>query len=236
LSIQSASTRWTGAAVLLQLAAVLPVFITERYRLAAVPGLALLAAAGIHNCWECLVQPRIGRVITYFAILAAVAVFVTWPQRDPALWALKFYHAGLQALEQKQWQPAQEKLERADAYAPGSTEVNLALGNLWLEQDNFARAESYYLAVLKIDSKHKSALSNLGVVEISQKNWERASNYLKAAIDVDPNDAKSHYLYARARFESGDIETALLEVQTALRFRPGQPEFEELYDLIQKHR
>ncbi len=236
LSIRSPSARWTALAVLLQLAAVLPVFITERYRLAALPGLILLAAAGIYEFWEHLARLRIGGVITYITILMATALFVTWPQRDPALWGLKLYHSGLQALEQKQWPLAQEKLESAYAYAPGSTEVNLALGNLWLEQNDFPRAEGYYLAVLKADSKHKSALSNLGVAAISQKNWERATEYLKAAIAVDSNDAKSHYLYARARFEAGDIETALVEAQTALQLKPGQPEFEEFYEVVQKHR
>jgi tetratricopeptide (TPR) repeat protein len=235
-AIRSPSARWAAFAVLLQLAAVLPVFITERYRLAAVPGLVLLAAAGIYQFWEDLAQSRIRRVATYLTVLTLTMLFVTWPQRDPALWGLKLYHSGLQALEQKQWPLAQERLESAYAYAPGSTEVNLALGNLWLEQNDFVRAENYYLAVLKTDSKHKSALNNLGLAAISQKNWERAAEYLKAAIHVDPNDAKSHYLYARARFEAGDLESASIEAQAALQLEPAQPEFKDFYETVQKHR
>ena len=45
-----------------------------------------------------------------------------------------------------------------------------------------------------MDPRHKAALSNLGVVALSGKHWETAANYLRAALGVDPNDAKTQYL------------------------------------------
>jgi tetratricopeptide (TPR) repeat protein len=234
---QFPAARWIAAAILLHLAAVLPVFVTERYRLAAVPGLILFAAAGIWMFWEENCARARGRIVAgYIAALAAAAVFVTWPQRDPALWALKFYNSGSQALELQEWPTAQKHLELAHAYAPASTEIGLALGNLWLQQHNLPRAEAAYLAVLRMDPRHKAALSNMGVVALSGKNWGSAANYLRAALGVDPNDGKTHYLYARAQFEAGHTDEALSEIQIALRLRPGQREFEDLYELIQKRR
>jgi Flp pilus assembly protein TadD len=173
-------------------------------------------------------------VAGYLAALVTAAVFVTWPQRDPALWALKFYNSGSQALDLQDWSAAQKQLELAHAYVPDSTEVNLALGNLWLQQQNLPLAEVYYLAVLQVDSAHKAALSNLGVVALFGKHWETAANYLRAALNVDPNDSKTHYLYARAQFEAGHMSDAFSEIQIALRLRPGQREFEDLYELIQR--
>lgn len=228
------AARWIAAAILLHLAAVLPVFVTERYRLAAAPGLLLFAAAGMWMFWENCARARGKIVAGYLAVLTVAAVFVTWPQRDPALWALKFYNSGSQALDLQQWPAAQKELELAHAYAPGSTEVNLALGNLWLEQQNLPRAEACYLAVLRVDPRHKAALSNLGLVALSGKHWESAANYLRAALAVDPDDGKTHYLYARAQFEAGNIDAALSEIQIALRLRPGQREFEDLYELIRR--
>jgi hypothetical protein len=227
-------TRWIAAAIVLHMAAVLPVFVTERYRLAVVPGLILFAAAGLWMFWEKSALARGKFVASYIATLAAAAVFVTWPQPDPALWALKFYDSGLQALELQQWPDAQKQLELARTYAPGSTEINLALGNLWLEQQNLPLAKASYLSVLQTDARHKAALNNLGLVALSEKDWESAANYLRAALAVDPNDGKTHYLYARAQFEAGNRSEALTEIQTALRLRPGQREFEELYELIGK--
>ena len=45
-------SRWVAGSVLLHMAALLPVFITERYRLAAVPGLLLLGTGGLWLLWE----------------------------------------------------------------------------------------------------------------------------------------------------------------------------------------
>lgn len=233
-SRQFPASRWIAAAILLHLAAVLPVFVTERYRLAAAPGLLLFAAAGIWIFWENCARARGKIVAVYLAVLAAAAMFATWPQRDPALWALKFYDSGSQALDLQEWPAARKQLELAHAYAPGSTEINLALGNLWLAQQNLPLAEARYQAVLRMDPRHKAALNNLGVVALSGKHWESAANYFRAALAVDPDDAKTHYLYARAQFEAGNLEVALSEIQIALRLRPGQREFEDLHELIRR--
>lgn len=228
------ASRWIAAAIVLHLAAVLPVFVTERYRLAAAPGLLLFGAAGIWIFWENCVHARGKIAAGYLAVLAAAAIFVTWPQRDPALWALKFYNSGSQALDSQEWPAAQKQLELAHAYAPGSTEINLALGNLWLQQQNLPLAEACYQAVLRMDPRHKAALNNLGVVALSGKHWESAANHFRTALTVDPDDAKTHYLYARAQFEGGNLEIALSEIQIALRLRPGQREFEDLHELIRR--
>jgi hypothetical protein len=227
---------WIAAAILLHLAAILPVFVTERYRLAAAPGLLLFGAGGLLILWESCVLTRLKAGAGYLILLSAAALLVSWPQRDPALWALKFYNSGSQALDLQQWKKAQEQLERAHSYAPDSTEINLALGNLWLSQQDFPRAEAYYFAVLKIDPRHKAALSNISVLALSEKRWQKAIEYLRVALEVDPSDAKTHYLYARAQFEAGHLDEAWSEIQTALRLRPGQNEFEELHDLIRKQK
>jgi hypothetical protein len=225
---------WIVAAILLHLAAILPVFVTERYRLPAAPGLLLLGAAGLWLFWESCALTRLKTVAGYLVVLAVAAILVTWPQRDPALWALKFYNSGSQALDLQQWKRAQEQLELAHAYAPDNTEINLALGNLWLNQQDLPRAEAYYLAVLKMDPRHKAALSNMGLLALSANQWDKALDYLRAALDLDPSDAKTHYLYARAHLGAGHQNEALSEITTALRLRPGQREFEDLYEQIRK--
>ena len=227
-------TRWIAAAIVLHLCAVLPVFITERYRLAAAPGLMLFAAAGLWLVWRDCSFARWNYVLTYFLAVIVATGFVSWPQRSASAWALKFYNSGSQALDLKNWTVAQKQLEMARSYVPDNTEINLALGNLWLEQGNLALAEGYYRAVLQIDPKHKAALTNLAVVASSRKQWQDAATYLRAALTVDPTDGKTHYLYAKTQLESGNISEALSEIEIALRLRPGQREFQDLSDIIRK--
>ena len=227
-----AATRWIAGAIGLLLCAILTVFVTERYRLAVLPGLLLFASAGLWTFWQNCSLGRNQMVTAYLAMVAAMTTFVTWPQRDPAIWALKFYNSGLQALDREDWTQARQDLEHAHFYAPGSTEVNLALGNLWLKQEKLDLAKLYYSAVLQTNSRHRAALSNLGLVLLSGNSWEDAATYLRIALDIDPNDGKIHYLYARAQFGAGHVSEAISEIQTALRLNPGQPEFERFYELV----
>jgi tetratricopeptide (TPR) repeat protein len=111
-------SRWVAGAVLLHMAALLPVFITERYRLAASPGLLLLGAGGLWLLWENLSglllkntrspgQPLdVGRsssqlptLITQLALTIACAWWVSVPQADIGLWSLDFYKAGIRATD-----------------------------------------------------------------------------------------------------------------------------------------
>ncbi|MEI9897126.1 MAG: hypothetical protein WDN28_25500 [Chthoniobacter sp.] len=51
---------WVVAAVFLHMCALLPVFVTERYRLAAVPGLMILGTAGLWIFWQNLAAAQWG--------------------------------------------------------------------------------------------------------------------------------------------------------------------------------
>jgi tetratricopeptide (TPR) repeat protein len=228
------STRWLAFAILLHTAAILPVFVTERYRLAVVPGLLLFAAFGLWTFWESCALGKGRNIALYLATLALAAFLVTLPQGDPAPWALQFYNTGSQALSESDWTRAQIDLERASAYAPQNAEINLALGNLWLEQGNLRKAEAYYLDVIRGDPRHKRALSNLGLLAASEKRWETAIRFFEGALEIEPNDAKTHYLYARALFGSGKTKEALSEMEIALRLNPDQRDYQQFHKQIEQ--
>jgi len=226
------TSRWVAAAIFLQMAAVLPVFVTERYRLAAVPGLLLFAAAGLHALWESCSLGNYRRLAVYLGLLLATAFFVTLPRKEPSLWAMEAYNAGRQALDSNNLPLAERQLQRAYAYAPDNPETNFALGNLRLAQDDREGAKFFYDATLRAESKHKGALNNLGVLALEERQLETAIKFFQASLQSDPVDAKTHYLLARAELENGDPAMALSEIQIALRLKPEQPEFRALLDTI----
>jgi tetratricopeptide (TPR) repeat protein len=226
------SSRWVMAAILLHMAAVLPVFVTERYRLAAVPGLLLFAAFGLWALWRNCFSGRYRSVATYLGLLVASAILVTLPRKEPSLWAREAYNAGRQALESNNLPLAELHLQRAHSYVPDNAETNFALGNLRLAQGDTTGAKSFYRAALQADDKHKGALNNLGVLALEERRWEMAIKFFQASVESDPADAKTHYLLARAELENGDAVAALSEIQIALRLQPEQPEFRALFDTI----
>jgi tetratricopeptide (TPR) repeat protein len=226
------ASRWVAAAIFLHMAAVVPIFVTERYRLAAVPGLLLFAAFGLQALWQHCVSCNYRAIATYLALLLTAAFFVTLPRNEPSLWAMEAYNSGRQALESNNLPLAELHLQRAYAYVPDNPETNLALGNLRLAQGDRTGAKSFYHAALQADGRHKSALNNLGVLALEERQWEMAINFFRASIQSDSADAKTHYLLARAELEKGDSAAALSEIEIALRLNPEQPEFRALLDTL----
>jgi cytochrome c-type biogenesis protein CcmH/NrfG len=229
------ASRWIATAILLHMITILPVFVTERYRLAAVPGLLLFAAFGLHALWQTCSLGQYRTPAVYLGLLAAASFFVSLPRQDPSLWATEAYNSGRQALDSNNLPVAELHLLRAYSYVPDNAETNFALGNLRLAQGDRAGAKSFYRATLNIDAKHKGALSNLGVLALEERQWQAAINLFRVSIQSDPADAKTHYLLARADLESGDTVAALAEIQIALRLNPEQPEFRTLLETIQAH-
>jgi Flp pilus assembly protein TadD len=231
-----ALSRWIAAAILLHMFALLPVFITERYRLAAVPGLLLFAAAGLSIFWEACATNQFRMAAAYVSLLVASTIFVAWPQRDPSLWALDAYNSGWQALSANNLPLAEKKLGLAYAYVPENAEINFALGNLRLAQNKKPAAKSYYRATLQLDPNHEGAHNNLGILALDEGRWSLAAKFFANALRQDPRDAKTYYLLAEAHFGDGDLRNASLEIAEALKLNPTQSDFRDLHEQIERAR
>ena len=236
-------SRWVAAAVVLHMCALLPVFVTERYRLAAVPGLMLLAAFGLWQLWLNLVRGHWLGVGSYAVLALLAATFVSIPRTDPGLWSLDFYNAGIRSLASGDLALAERNFATAYAYVPDNTEIRFALGNLWLERSNQTiepharavarvRAKDFYKQTLELNPNHASTLNNLGVLAMEEKRWDLSEKFLLGSINAEPGDAKTYYLLARVRFDSGRRDAAKAALQKALELRPQQKEFLELRDRL----
>ena len=226
-------SRWITAAIVLHLLALLPVLTTERYRLPIVPGLLVFAAFGLITLFNNLVAGKFNSVISYGALLTVSTLFVSWPQSDPSLWALDAYNSGWQALESGDLALAEKKLQLARAYVPTNPETNFALGNLRLAEGNSAAASAFYLATLRLDNRHRGALNNLAVMALDGGKFDAAENWLRHAEDVDPGNAKIHFLLAKTLLAKDEHELAREEIEIALRLLPNQIEFQELKQKIE---
>ncbi len=230
------SSRWIAAAIFLHMMSLLTVFVTERYRLAAVPGLLLFASFAIWELWQCLATARYGPAALFLVLLFGCTAFVSMPQKDPTLWALDTYNSGLEALDAYQLPLARERLDLAYAYSPENAEINFAEGNLHLALGDIAAAKAYYFASLRLDPQHGGALNNLGVLALRENRWSLALNFLQHALTGSPNDAKIHYLLASAFLETNDLPPARAQIAAALKISPNRPEFLALAQEIENRR
>ncbi len=227
-------SRWVLAAILSSMLALLGVFITERYRLVAVPGLLVFAAFGLSTLWQALSARALKTATIYLALLFPATIFVAWPQRNPSLWALDAYNSGWQALESNNLPLAEKKLAVAYAYVPDNSETLFALGNLRLAQNVPTEAEFFYRAVINVDPQHKGAFNNLGVIALDGNHYSDAEKWFRRAEDVDPRNAKTHFLLAKTLFGKKDSQAAREEIDTAIALKPDQLEFKALKQQIEE--
>ena len=221
------AARWIAFAVGLHLASLMTVFVTERYRMAAVPGLLLLGAFGVVEIGREMAAARWRAPALYAAALAGALVLVCWPVA-PAISSVDDFNSSLADLEQNRLGRAQVKLERVYAEHPDNAETVFALGNLWLAKGDRDRAKYFYRHTLQLDPKHDRALNNLGALAVEEKRWPLAEVFLDSALAIEPNDAKTNYLLAEVRCERHDLPGARLAIANAERLQPGTPEFQKL--------
>ena len=222
------TSRWIAAAVLLHMGSLLTVFVTERYRLAAVPGLLLFAAYGLWELWQSIATARYRLAGLFLFLLFFGTAFVSMPQKDPTLWALDTYNSGLQALDARQVELARQKLDLAYAYSPHNAEINFAEGNLHLALGETDAAKSYYFSALRLDPEHVGAYNNLGVLALKESRWELAGRFFRHALEHAPNNAKLYFLLAQAELKSGERAAARRSIERAVELDPGRPEFRAL--------
>jgi tetratricopeptide (TPR) repeat protein len=226
---------WILAAVLLHMGALMPVFVTERYRLAAVPGLLALGAYGLCEFAVFLSRARWAPATAYASATAFAAFLVATPPGDASLWSLDHYNTGIKALDEGDYPTARRELETAYRYVQENSEINFALGLLWQQQDDTRRAETFYEQTLNINPRHKGAWNNLGILASDSKAWTTAVRCFNRAIEIDPDDATTHYLQARALAELGQWGQARVSIDDALRLNPAQKEFHDVAGAIESH-
>ena len=227
-------SRWIGAAIALQLVAILAVFVTERYRLPVVPGLLVLGSLALYWLWRNCFAGNYGIVGGQLIVVIISAIFVTLPRRDPALWALEAYNSGRLALETNDLAIAERDLQRAHAFVPDNPETNLALGNLRIAQGHRQDAIAFYQAALRLDPKYKSALNNLGVIALEDHRPADAKEYFHQALVLDPQNAKTHFLLAKAELALGNVGGARTALAHALEREPDRPEYQQLHEEIER--
>ena len=221
--------RWIAAAILLHLLSLLPVFVTERYRMVAVPGLLAGAAAGLALAGDLLAAQRWPSVLKWYLVpLVASVWLVTLPTNDPKLWALDRYSAARTLLDHGQRDEAEKQAAAALAFAPDNPEINFLMGNCWLEKGDRQQAKNFYRRTLMLQPNHAGALNNGGVLALEEGYWDMAKELFARAAAANPREPKVRYLQAQTMFNRHEWTEALAAIDAAIALQPDQPKFQRL--------
>jgi Tfp pilus assembly protein PilF len=153
-------SRWVAAAVVLHMCALMSVFVTERYRMAAAPGLMILGFFGVWQLWLNLVRGHWIGAGAYMALAVGASYFVSIPRTDPGNWALDFYNAGTRAFASSLYAQAEGRNAHEQAAQLVGPEAEAKLREA-RERDAFSERE----------------------LKVAQQNFETAAAYVPANSD-----------------------------------------------------
>lgn len=126
----------------------------------------------------------------------------------------------------------------ARALRPDYVAVPVNLGNIYLELDRLADAESSFHEALAIEKRSPAALYGLGQIALSKRSYAAAVDHFEKALAQVPEANRIHYSLAMAYRGLGDAAKARIHLaqQGPVGVRVADPLLDELRDLTRGER
>ncbi len=139
--------------------------------------------------------------------------------------ATRYLQDARQAMEQQDWQKAENLLRKATEVDPANGEAWQLLMMTLVRQNKWDEAEK--LAEKIHDKKAKAkALLTLADIAYLQRNWEKAEQFYDQVIKLDPDNATALNNYGYMLAELGKrLDEAEKMITKAIKIRPNEPAF-----------
>ncbi|MBS0660060.1 MAG: hypothetical protein JSR82_17615 [Verrucomicrobia bacterium] len=229
------STRWAAAAVALHTLSVLPAFVTERYRLMAVPALLMVAGTGWLHAWQARSLGPLSWTGAAGAMLLAGWVVTSAP-RPGGVDTLADYNAAVRLLAAGERELALPLVQRIEQSEAANAEVALMLGNFWQEAGENARALDHYRRAIERDPQLLRAWNNAAVLAIAEAHWPLAEQLVAHLQKAAPADSRVAYYTAQIALARNDLPAAQQALDRALQLRPDEPLYRALEQEISRRR
>jgi Flp pilus assembly protein TadD len=182
--------RWAPVLLLLfgWMAATVAFFLFSRYRLPAVPALALLAAVPVARVAALLGHPERRRTALAGAAAVTAALVVPHLLRPPPRLDLVHGNLGLLAAERGELAAAAAHYRSALEASPDDLLALLGLGNLAARERRFAEALAYFGRAAAAHPESPEAVANLGATELAVGRTGDAEAHFARALALDPDD------------------------------------------------
>jgi len=115
---------------------------------------------------------------------------------------------------------ALEHLERSVQSKGNDGSAYNALGTIWLERGDRAKAIEYFTEATKYDWMNIKGEHNLGTLYVGMRRYDEAVPHLRRAVELNPYSAESYGLLAIALSETGRMEDAVKACDKAMELDP----------------
>jgi tetratricopeptide (TPR) repeat protein len=117
----------------------------------------------------------------------------------------------------KNFPKAVDAYERALALKPTASQIHLALGWIYLNEDRFEKAVVQLEAELRTDPYSMSALVGMGQVYFKLGQTGRAREYLRQALTINPKSPEAHVWLGKVSAQEESYADAVVHFQDALK-------------------
>lgn len=120
---------------------------------------------------------------------------------------------------------AEKLLIQAIAMNPAHLEAHAKLGMIYLNQEQYAKAELFYRKLVLTKSDDPVYFSNLGLALFQQEKYLEAKGFYEKAIELDATRPGRFYSLARINHQLGDFENAFFNIERALILDPSNLDY-----------
>lgn len=119
---------------------------------------------------------------------------------------------------------AQTACALAREMAPGSSEVDLALGDLHRLSGDAGQAMAFYAKARRDPARAPEALVGMAQLHAARGEHERAAAYFHEAIEISPGNASIHGFLGLEQYRAGNLDGAITAFRRAVELEPGSAE------------
>lgn len=109
----------------------------------------------------------------------------------------------------------------AEEMAPGSSEVDLALGDLHRASGEHAQAMARYARARMDPARAPAALAGMAQLHAARGEHDQAAAYFQQALELSPGNATIHGFLGLEHYRAGSLEEAIEAFKRSVELRPG---------------
>ncbi len=151
------------------------------------------------------------------------------------------YYLGLSYLALEKNQDAESELKKAAAIRkdlkdelslPSESQLEVAFGRLYMEQEKYEDARTSLESAKKIDPENPEAFFYSGELDIRQKSYQEAIKNLEKSISLNPEEAYAYYYIGIAYSNIKRPDKMMDNFRTFLKLAPDAPEANKVRSLL----
>ncbi|MCK9408162.1 MAG: glycosyltransferase family 39 protein [Bacteroidetes bacterium] len=197
----------------MQVAGVVLFFITDRYRLSALPFFIVFSGGGVEWLWNAIRQKKQGALVKGAAVIAAAvmgATILNYSLNDD--FSTEYYNIGSTYFDAKRYNDAATAFQTSLSIKESHAVYN-SLGNVYAAVGKYSVAQRMYVRANAMNPIEANSIFSIGTLFVRQQQWDSAIVYFNRALSINPR-------FAPARLNKG---LTLFYLQ---RFSEALPELE----------